>query len=204
MSCRNCGFVLESQPQNTNISDSLISQILRGQRPLLDSDHALLNAEIVELEQLQSRYAAQLEEIRLRQCAVLKALECRKSIYAPIRRLPRDILIEIFDSICESWWQEADDNWRLRQRRDSLDISGPIWLLDRVCGLWKDTLHISSASWARKLVVRAPFSTYGLEILRTYLEHTGEHLLNLHVDCTVATRDKEIMSLLVRSWKNLS
>ncbi len=103
MSCCNCGFVPEQQLRNTNSSDSLVSQILRGSRPLLDSDHALLNAEIVELEHLQSLYVVQLREIRSRQSAVLKSLENHKSIYAPIRRLPRDILIEIFHYVCDSW-----------------------------------------------------------------------------------------------------
>ncbi len=206
MSCRSCGFVLEPQPQSTNSSDSLVSQILRGSRPLLDSDHALLSAEIVELEQLQSLYAAQLQEIRLCRCAVLKALENRKSIYAPIRRLPRDILIEIFHSVCDSWWQEANENLSLRQRRDSLDVSGPLWVLGRVCGLWRDALQSSPASWARKLVVQAPFSKYAPEILQTYLEHTGEHLLRLYVNCTEPTQGDIIISLLVQScqrWQNL-
>ncbi|PBK98673.1 hypothetical protein ARMGADRAFT_1161971 [Armillaria gallica] len=204
MSCRNCGFVPEPQLQHTNSSDSLVSQILRGSRPLLDSDHALLNAEIVELEQEQAMYAAQLEVIQLCQRAILKALENRKSIYAPIRRLPRDILIEIFDSVCDSWWQEADENPSLR--RHSLDTSGPLWVWGRVCGLWRDTLHSSPASWARKLVVQAPFSKYAPEILQTYLEHTGEHLLRLYVNCTEPTQGHIIMSLLVQScqrWKNL-
>ncbi|PBK70659.1 hypothetical protein ARMSODRAFT_1003278 [Armillaria solidipes] len=206
MSYRNCGFVPEPQLQNANSSDSLVSQILRGSRPLLDSDHALLSAEIVELEQQQAIYAAQLEAIQLCRCAVLKALENRKSIYAPIRRLPRDILIEIFDSVCDSWWQEADENLSLRQRRDSLDVSGPLWVLGRVCGVWRDTLHGSPASWARKLVVQAPFSKYAPEILQTYLEHTGEHLLHLYVNCTEPTQGDIILSLLVQScqrWKNL-
>ncbi|KAK0482296.1 hypothetical protein IW261DRAFT_1026941 [Armillaria novae-zelandiae] len=206
MSCRNCGFVLEPQPQNTNISDSLISQILRGQRPLLDSDHALLNAEIVELEQLQSLYAAQLEEIRFRQCAGLKALERRKSIYAPIRRLPRDILIEIFDSVCDSWWQEADEIWSFPQRLHSLNLSGPLWILSRVCGIWRDILHSSPASWARKLVVQAPFSKHAPEILQTYLKLTGEHFLHLRFDCPEPIKGDTILSLLVQSyqrWKKL-
>ncbi|PBK70714.1 hypothetical protein ARMSODRAFT_1003307 [Armillaria solidipes] len=212
MSCRNCGFIdahpPEPQLQNTKSSDSLVSQIIRGSRPLLDSDHAMLNANIVELEELQSLYAAQLQEIQLRRRAVLKALENRKSIYAPIRRLPRDILIEIFHSVCDSWWQEADDDWYWinGNRRHSLDVSGPLWVLGRVCGLWRDTLHSSLASWARKLVVRQPFSKYALAILQTYLEHTGEHLLNLEVSCRKPERDDEILSLLVQScqwWKNL-
>ncbi|PBK70704.1 hypothetical protein ARMSODRAFT_1083737 [Armillaria solidipes] len=200
MSCRNCGFVPEPQLQNLNTesSDSLVSQILCGSRPLLDSDHALLNADIVELEQLQSLYDTQLEEIQLRRCAVLTALESRKSIYAPIHRLPRDILIEIFDSVCDSWWEEADDV--------CLDVSGPLWVLGRVCGLWRDTLHSSPASWAQKLVMQDPFSKDALEILQTYLEHTGEHLLNLQILCGDSAGDHEILSLLVQScqrWKNL-
>ncbi len=207
--CRDCGSInllpLEPCLKASQSSDNLVSQILRGSRPLLDSDHALVSAEIVELEQLQTLYAAQLEEIQLRRRTVLTALESRKSIYAPIRRLPRDILIEIFDSVCDSWWQEADQNWSLRNCH-SLDISGPLWVLGRVCGLWRDTLHSTPASWARKLVVRTSSSKYALGKLETYLEHTGEHLLNLQIVCVDPAGDDGIMSLLVQScqrWKNL-
>ncbi|KAK0232217.1 hypothetical protein EDD85DRAFT_956070 [Armillaria nabsnona] len=100
LTCRDSGSI-NLLPSDQS-SDSLVSQILRRQRPLLDSDHALFTAEIVELEQQQSMYAVQLEEIQLRRRAVLTILESRKSIYAPIHRLPRDILIEIFDDVCDS------------------------------------------------------------------------------------------------------
>ncbi|SJL13025.1 uncharacterized protein ARMOST_16461 [Armillaria ostoyae] len=204
--CGSINLPLESWLKAIQGSDSLVSQILRGSRPLLDSDHSLLSAEIVELEQQQPMYDAQLQEIQLRRCALLEALKSRKSIYAPIRRLPRDILIEIFHSVCDSWWQEADEDWGLRHRRHSLAVSGPLWVLGRVCGLWRHTLHASPASWARKLVVQAPFSKYAPEILQTYLEHTGEHLLNLEVCCSNPVTDDKILSLLVQScqrWKNL-
>ncbi|KAK0482287.1 hypothetical protein IW261DRAFT_1026760 [Armillaria novae-zelandiae] len=212
MSCRNCGFtdVLppEPQPQHTKSSDSLVSQIIRGSRPLLDSDHDLLNADIVELDQLQSLYAAQIKEIQLHQRAVLEALANRKSIYAPIRRLPRDTLIEIFHSVSDSWWEQVDDNWYLidGNRRHSLDVCGPLWVLARVCGLWRDTLHSSPASWARKFVIQAPFSKYATEIFQAYIEHTGSHLLNLQVSCCKPENDDEIVSLLVQSsqrWQSL-
>ncbi|PBK70698.1 hypothetical protein ARMSODRAFT_90004 [Armillaria solidipes] len=206
MSCRNCGFIdvlpTEPQLQNTKSSDSLVSQILRGSRALLESDHALLNAEIVELEQLQTLYAAQLEEIQLRRCAVLTALESRKSIYAPIRRLSRDILIEIFHSVCDSWWPDKIQS----HVHHSLNVSGPLWVLGRVCGIWRDILQSSPASWARKLVVQASFSKYALENLQTYLEHMGEHLLNLQIICNNPPGYHAILSLLFQScqrWKNL-
>ncbi|PBK98723.1 hypothetical protein ARMGADRAFT_587395 [Armillaria gallica] len=210
MSYRDCESInrlpLEPWLEAIQSSDDLVSQILRGSRPLLDSDHSLFSAEIVELEQQQSVYDAQLQEIQLRRRALLEALESRKSIYAPIRRLPHDILIEIFDSVCDSWWQEADEDWGLRHQRHSLDVSGPLWVLGRVCGLWRDTLHASPVSWARKLVVSAPFSKHALELLQTYLGHTGEHLLNLEACCSNPVTDHKILSLLVQScqrWKNL-
>ncbi|KAK0449534.1 uncharacterized protein EV420DRAFT_1750614 [Desarmillaria tabescens] len=218
MSCRNCGFIdllpLEPPLQNTKAihsSDNLVSQILRGSRPLLDSDHALLNSEIVELEQLHSLCDAQFQEIRLRRRAVLEALESRKSVYAPIRRLPRDILIEIFHLVCDSWYMRPNGAPTLAiERANSLDLSGPLWVLGRVCGLWRNTLHTSPASWARNIVVKSPFSYHANEILQTYLERIGEHLFNLRVFFRFAEtqreREDEIMSLLVQScqrWKNL-
>ncbi|KAK0192140.1 hypothetical protein F5146DRAFT_999384 [Armillaria mellea] len=90
---------------------------------------------------------------------------------------------------------------------DSLDVSGSLWVLGRVCGAWRDTLHSSPASWARKLVVTQPCSKYALEILKTYLEHTGEHPLNLRLIFGHRNEDMNgFLSLLVQSrqrWKHL-
>ena len=108
--CSNCGFTNllppgEPHRQKTLNAiqrfDDLISQLLRGTRPLLDTDRAFIDAEIAKLEQLRSSYDTQLEEIQTRKDPVSKALENRTSIYAPVRRLPRDILIEIFHSVCD-------------------------------------------------------------------------------------------------------
>ncbi|PBK67142.1 hypothetical protein ARMSODRAFT_959289 [Armillaria solidipes] len=206
LTCSNCGFVnsLSPEPQSDTLkptqgSDSLVSQILRGSRSLLESDHAQINDEIAELEQLGSWYNAQLH-------AVLKSLEHHKSVFAPIRRLPRDILLEIFHSVCDSWWQ--DDHYAEEDDSDSLDMTGPLWVLGSVCGLWKDILHTSPASWARYVLVKSPFSKHAREILQTYLKRTGEHPLSLVAVCHSRNlaEDGEIMSLLVQSsyrWKNV-
>ncbi|SJL12992.1 uncharacterized protein ARMOST_16427 [Armillaria ostoyae] len=110
ITCSNCGFVnlLSAEPSVQNSlqairgSEGLVSQLLRGSRSLLDADRAFIDAEIAELERVQSLYDAQLQELQLRRPAVLEALESRASIYAPIRRIPRDILIEIFHLVCDS------------------------------------------------------------------------------------------------------
>lgn len=110
ITCSNCGFVnlfsaepsVQNNIQVIRDSEGLISQLLRGSRTLLDADRALIDAEIAELERLRSLYDAQLQELQLRRPAVLEALESRASIYAPVRRIPRDILIEIFHLVCDS------------------------------------------------------------------------------------------------------
>ncbi len=208
LTCSNCGFVnpLSPEPQSDTLqatqgSDSLVSQILRGSRPLLGSDHAPINDEIAKLERLESWYSVQLH-------AVLKSLENRKSVFAPVRRLPRDILLEIFHSVSDSWWQDdhyaEDDDYT----HGSLDMTGPLWVLGSVCGLWRDILHTSPASWARCVLVKSPFSKHAPEILQAYLERTGEHPLSLVAVCYSLNiaEDSEIMSILVQSsyrWRNV-
>ncbi len=204
LTCSNCGFVnsLSPEPQSDTLkatqgSDSLVSQILRGSRTLLGSDHASINDEIAKLERLGSWYNAQLH-------AVLKSVENRKSVFAPVRRLPQDILFEIFHSVCDSSWQDKEDD----STHDSLDMTGPLWVLGRVCGLWRNILHTSPASWARYVLVKSPFSKHAPEILQVYLERTGEHPLSLVTVCYSRNlaEDGGIMSLLVQSsyrWKNV-
>ncbi|KAK0446035.1 uncharacterized protein EV420DRAFT_914055 [Desarmillaria tabescens] len=213
MSCRSCVLSSDLQLQNLKTirnSKGLVVQILRGEWPLLDPDQASINAEIIQLEQLLSSYDAQFQEIQLRRCAVLVTLENRKSIYAPIRRLPRDVLTEIFHFVCTFWWPKAKEDYILASEfhGDGLDVSRLLWVLGRVCGLWRKTLHLSPASWAQKIIVKAPFSKHAPDILQTYLDNTGEHLLNLRVFLPSNKPSKigEIMSLLIQScqrWKNL-
>ncbi len=205
LTCSNCGFVNPLSPElqsdtlkATQGSNSLVSQILRGSRPLLGSDHAPINDEIAKLERLESWHNVQLH-------AVLKSLENRKSVFAPVRRLPRDILLEIFHPVCDSWRQDAEKD---DSTHDSLDMAGPLWVLSRVCGLWRDILHTSPASWARYVLVQSPFSQHAPEILQAYLERTGEHPLSLVAVCHSPPLAEygEIMSLLVQSsyrWRNV-
>ncbi|KAK0244633.1 hypothetical protein EDD85DRAFT_206578 [Armillaria nabsnona] len=207
LTCSNCGFVnsLSPEPQlqvlkATQGSDSFVSQVLRGSQPLLESDHALISDEIAKLERLGSWYKAQLH-------AVLKSLENRKSVYAPVRRLPRDILLEIFHSVCNSWWQDDHHAEEDDSTHDSLDMTGPLWVLGSVCGLWRDILHTSPASWARCVWLKTPFSEHAPEIFQAYLERTGEHPLSLvAVFYPNLAEYGEIMSLLVQSsyrWRNV-
>ncbi|KAK0215804.1 hypothetical protein IW262DRAFT_1465509 [Armillaria fumosa] len=216
LTCSNCGFVnllppVPHIPQILNSiqsSDEIVSRLLRGSQPLLDADHAFLDAEITNLKRLRSWYDTQLQEIEFYRRTVMKELKNREFIYAPIRRLPRDILIEIFHSICDFWWQDYQEQYEDDFERDSLDVTGPLWVLGRVSGLWRNILHTSPASWARYILVTSPLYKHAREILQTYLNYTGEHPLSLVIilEGVNLTREGEVMPLLVQSyyrWKNV-
>ncbi|KAK0492238.1 hypothetical protein EDD18DRAFT_1413410 [Armillaria luteobubalina] len=186
-------------------SDSLISQILHRSQPLLGPDYAPINDKIVKLERLESWYKTQLH-------AVQKSLKDCKSVFAPVRCLPHDILLEIFHSACDCWWEKnggVEHDRLVCSTPDSLDMAGPLWVLSSICRIWRDVLHTSPASWARWLFVKSPFSKHTRQILQTYLKCTGKHPLSLAAFCNspdLVAEDGEIMSLLIQSchrWKNV-
>ena len=88
LTCSNCGFVnlLPPEPRvpqmlnGTESSDDLVSQLLRGSRPLLDADHAFIDAEIAKLKRLRTWYDTQLQEIELYRSTVLKELKNHQPI----------------------------------------------------------------------------------------------------------------------------
>ncbi|KAK0216507.1 hypothetical protein EDD85DRAFT_995570 [Armillaria nabsnona] len=125
----------------------------------------------------------------------MEALEARRSIRAPICGLPRDLLIEIFHVDDDRRWNPI-----IPERQSSLRLDGPLWVLGRVCALWGETLHTSPASWSQNVVLRTPFPKHAREILRTYLERTGEDPITLQVVSDIERSPKveedEIMSSL--------
>lgn len=67
VTCSNCGFVNESLLPPNPSADGLVSELLRGSRPLLDVDRAFIDAEVTKLKRLKAWYDDQLQEIRVGQ-----------------------------------------------------------------------------------------------------------------------------------------
>ncbi|KAK0215712.1 hypothetical protein IW262DRAFT_1299934 [Armillaria fumosa] len=76
--------------------------------------------------------------------------------------MPRDILLEIFHSVCDIW------------RQDSLKLPGPLGSSTRLSRLER-YMHTSPVSWSRN-VLKSPFSKHALRILRAYLERRSDIL----------------------------
>ncbi|SJL13024.1 uncharacterized protein ARMOST_16460 [Armillaria ostoyae] len=197
LSLLNCGFVnnLPEPPLQTlktiQSSDDFVSQLLRGTRPLLDDDHALLDAEIAKLKQLRSLYDAQLEEIQSRRRSVLKGLEYRRSTY------PLSVVSPgIFSS--KSSISFATLGGGILKRTASQEYITIVWIYPGPFGILGSECQGGP-----------PFSKHASEVLQTYLERTGEHPLNLraaYYDDNGTADNKEIISLIIQScsrWKNV-
>ncbi|PBK97211.1 hypothetical protein ARMGADRAFT_885404, partial [Armillaria gallica] len=59
--------------------------------------------------------------------------QCR-SLFAPIRRLPRDVLESIFAYVP-------------RSAKNSLDIYSAPWLLAHICSTWRDIVFTTPLLW---------------------------------------------------------
>ncbi len=108
--CRNCGFVNLLPPDDGHQSQTGPSKAFPSSNGLVaqiicefdDSEDTLIGADIQRLYGVQLRYRA-----------VTETLEAHRSIRAPICDLPRDILIEIFYFVCQSWWRGTDNAWQI-------------------------------------------------------------------------------------------
>ncbi|KAK0203199.1 hypothetical protein DFS33DRAFT_1345728 [Desarmillaria ectypa] len=85
------------------------------------------------------------------------------SISAPIRCLPRDVLLDIF-TLCRP------------SRGSGLHIRGYPWTLGHICHWWRDIVHSSPTIWS--VIMLCP--PYNSEILETHLQRSGNVPLSVY------------------------
>ncbi len=147
--------------------------ILRAEQPLLGHEHdwvhqniATLDDRLLSLRQSLCRLESLTALIQTQIDATSTAKQQLKSISAPIRRLPRDILLEIF-SLCRPG---PDDMPRLAAR----DYP---WTLGHICHWWRDIVHSSPTLWS--VVVLYP--PYNPEIIEALLQRSANVPLSVYI-----------------------
>ncbi|PBK68772.1 hypothetical protein ARMSODRAFT_1004612 [Armillaria solidipes] len=131
---------------------SQVLGILRGTRPLLDSDRdwilpdiALLEGQLPVYNTLIDRLHAAVEELETYRATIQRVLKEFSSTLAPIRRLPSDVLRSVF--------QETDGESNLvRQwlchRRPTIKFMQNTLTLGQVCSSWRDIVISSPELWS--------------------------------------------------------
>ncbi|KAK0444735.1 hypothetical protein EV421DRAFT_1799307 [Armillaria borealis] len=168
--CPTCG-----SPGRLNLKhdDKKVLGILRAERPLLEHEHdwvhqniATLDDHLLSLRQSLCRLESLAALIQTQIDTTSTAKQQLESISAPIRRLPRDILLEIF-SLCHPG---LDHKPRLATR----DYP---WTLGHICHWWRDIVHSSPTLWS--VVILYP--PYNPETVETLLQRSGNVPLSVYI-----------------------
>ncbi|KAK0243811.1 hypothetical protein EDD85DRAFT_945133 [Armillaria nabsnona] len=118
------------------LSDEGISQI---QDTIFASDQAISHLSALltgQCSQLLAKEASQLNE---RHNSLTQYVSQCRSLFAPIRRLPRDVLESIFAYVPSS-------------TKNSLDIHSAPWLLAHIYSTWRDIVFTTPLLWANIVI----------------------------------------------------
>ncbi|KAL0958088.1 hypothetical protein HGRIS_014890 [Hohenbuehelia grisea] len=153
---------------------------------VIDDDLRKLDDEIVSVQ-------SYLDQVQAWRRETQRARTCFHSVSAPIRRLPDDVLREIFQWCCSL------------KSRQTMRLKESPWTLSMVCRRWRflavslptlwTSISISTQRGRRPLHLAA--------ILRTYLERSGVAPLDITHHCPV---DSDIFSTLfaqIHRWRNI-
>ncbi|KAH8830726.1 hypothetical protein DL96DRAFT_1594092 [Flagelloscypha sp. PMI_526] len=119
--------------------DSEIASVRNDIQRAVELELDPLNKEIQRLRDL-------LEHLNGRKEIVEEYVRQKQAILVPIRLLPFEILVHIFEYLCQ------DNSFGVERR----DISIPAWTLARVCKAWRDLALTTPQLWSRITILLDP------------------------------------------------
>ncbi|KIY73369.1 hypothetical protein CYLTODRAFT_417055 [Cylindrobasidium torrendii FP15055 ss-10] len=197
--CTTCGHH-DEMPSNLPPRSQRMSELLSSNACPLQVEEASFRAElpvrhsrIARLEEEISAAQAKLHSLVRRRRMEHRDLNDIQTVLHPIRRLPPDILNEIF-AIC---LDEQDP------RADSLDTNGMPWVLVQVCGTWRAAGIRASRLWSR---VHVSFDTLALHphperlVHVLWLQISRSKQCSLEVELSSYTHVSEMHPILPVLW----
>ncbi|KAJ7584212.1 hypothetical protein C8J56DRAFT_952942 [Mycena floridula] len=193
--CRICGFSDASDSEVSleadYISPAHLLPFIGSNNPPSHVQEApfrkMLRERVNDLRDLDERIATMRRDLEMlvRQRAnKRREVEEHKSVLHPIRRLPKEIMCEIFlsfvDEDLESQWQEE---------ASSLDALSTIWTLPRVSAHWRSVALSFSRMWSTVRLTTEDFDMSRLleklRILGAQFHRSAHHELSISIDSQV-------------------
>ncbi|KIK65773.1 hypothetical protein GYMLUDRAFT_370116 [Collybiopsis luxurians FD-317 M1] len=140
-------------------------QYLLGIPGLLQS----LDRDLVDYRNEISRLETELQSARARYEGARKKTITLRSLLAPIHRLPNELLIYIFDCVCD----DVFDSW-------SIKMSNSPFFLSAVCGRWRFLCLSHPKMWS-KFDVHCTTGSKGGNAVDLYIERSKPQLLTIHI-----------------------
>ncbi|KAF7328130.1 F-box domain-containing protein [Mycena venus] len=153
--CTECGGPLpnnDSQEEQilldmNGLPDSRYRELLNSNEPPLDIEAASIEPLVAHLRRRLSRYddkisrlRAQLERLEQERATAESDLSKNSAIVSPLRRMPAEILFEIFTLTLPSDREVLE--------RGAIDVGDSPWSLTQICGRWRMLALASSSLWS--------------------------------------------------------
>ncbi|KAJ7584229.1 hypothetical protein C8J56DRAFT_1167028 [Mycena floridula] len=189
--CRLCGLAEASEPnfpsEATYTSPAhLLPFIVSNDAPSHDQEsqfRELLTAGVQELRDLDVRIATMRHDLEIlvrHRASKGREVEEYKSVLHPIRRLPEEILCEIFLSFVNE-----DLEWAWQKGASSLDALSTIWILPRVSSHWRSVALSFARMWSTMQLTTEDFVMSRLleklRVLGTQIHRSANHQLSISI-----------------------
>ncbi|PBK76427.1 hypothetical protein ARMSODRAFT_1078560 [Armillaria solidipes] len=175
--CPECGYVPPEKSIAPTLPSLRFEELSSSNDAPLDSERTALETAVREgeanLSSLPRRIAVVRETLKIllqEQTRTVKHITDAKVLLNPVRRLPADVLIDIFTAC-------------LPKHTDSLDAKSAPWVLSQVCAFWRQTALASTGLWAHIHLKMDLYANHTLCVFRlgTVLHRAGMHALEVNI-----------------------
>ncbi|KAJ3734613.1 hypothetical protein DFJ43DRAFT_1063588 [Lentinula guzmanii] len=196
--CPDCGYSYNNTPLRHPLPR--IGSLLRTNDPLTEEEEVIFRDFLGDRQSILSQLGARilsikalLRELEISQSELQMAITQRNRLLNPIRRMPPELLREIFLHGA-GYYMDAEKH--LPSATHSLDLKFPPWSFSRVCRSWKEIIIHTPLLWTRVKVdsnkiikkydsharPKDPQLPLGLSLLSLYLSRSAALPLTVYLD----------------------
>ncbi|KAJ7643750.1 hypothetical protein FB45DRAFT_861347 [Roridomyces roridus] len=142
----------------------------------LNTNYAPSDSEVEQLRALLQEPLAELARLDAKRASLQAGIEAHRALLSPIRRIPEDIVREIFISC-------------LPEDHDAfMDVTEAPMLLGRICGLWRRVAHSTPRLWTSVYIPPLPenFDAFYPEAIERILATLLKAWLERSMDCPLS------------------
>ncbi|KAK0222572.1 hypothetical protein EDD85DRAFT_260118 [Armillaria nabsnona] len=191
--CRSCGISISRKPFLDDLSCfGSFANYLNTNEPLPETEATRLRHTVLkDMSDEMTRLNSEMERVRSLMGEIEKKRELLQTrikrytaLISPVRRLPPEILAEIFGWVLES------NHWPLFLKLNK----GP-WLLGRICSQWRHVINSTPRLWTTFRIVYGMESSANccpigaVELLKTAISRCGTNTISFNLELDIDSDD---------------